>query len=333
MCPLQLNWYKSIIEKDYANLEMLSGSQLSHLISQLWKVVNHPKQIYNRLAGERTQWDKRLNSAYFQGCEFAKFTNQFAEPAVGTLAWKRENELKTLSGEALVQASGKLAMLDRLLLRLKSRGSLVLLFTQYTETLDLLEEYCKFRFGTVDEVYTCLDGYSSSSPPPSASYFLLLHVPFVHSNFLFRQTNRILREINMRSFNAPDSKLFIFLISTKAGGVGLNLATADSVILYDSCWNPQVDLQAQDRAHRIGQKKQVTVYRLVTKDTFEERVLQMAERKMVLDQAVIAKGIPVQDVEDEELSVVAMSSLVGFGAAKIMNCSSTEGGTGTTTLY
>jgi len=113
-------------------MQILKCCQQANLISQLWKVVNHPKKIYNRLAGERTQWDKRLKSAYFQGCEFAKFTNQFAEPAVGTLAWKRENELKTLSGEALVQASGKLAMLDRLLLRLKSRGSLVLLFTQYT---------------------------------------------------------------------------------------------------------------------------------------------------------------------------------------------------------
>lgn len=182
-------------------------------------------------------------------------------------------------------------MLDRLLIRLKRQGSRVLLFSQFTETMDVLEEYITLRFGPAEKAYLRLDG----------------------------QTNRIIRELNTRSFNAPNSSIFIYLISTKAGGVGLNLATADSVVLYDSCWNPQADLQAQDRAHRIGQTKQVTVYRLITKDSVEERIDQMSERKMILDQAIIAKGKELSHIGDEELNEVALSSMIGFGAAKIMN--------------
>eukprot|EP00854_Cymbomonas_tetramitiformis_P031070 gene31070-38972_t len=139
-----------------------------------------------------------------------------------------EKELRSLSGEGLMSGSGKLALLDRLLLRLRAAGSRVLLFSQWTQTLDVLEEYCNFRFGRKNEVYLRLDG----------------------------QTNRIARELDVRTFNAPGSTVFLYLVSTKAGGQGINLATADTVVLYDSCWNPQVDLQAQDRAHRIGQTKQ-----------------------------------------------------------------------------
>ena len=124
----------------------------------------------------------------------------------------------------MIRHAGKLQLLDRLLLKLKHAGSRVLLFSQWTETLDVLEEYCTYRFGRLGQAFLRLDG----------------------------QTNRILREIDVRKFNAPGSEVFIYLISTKAGGVGINLATADSVVLYDSCFNPQVDLQAQDRAHRIG---------------------------------------------------------------------------------
>ena len=81
------------------------------------------------------------------------------------------------------------------------------------------------------------------------------------------------REDAIDSYNAPGSSKFVFLLSTRAGGLGINLATADVVILYDSDWNPQVDLQAQDRAHRIGQTKPVKVYRLVTSGSVEEKII------------------------------------------------------------
>ena len=94
----------------------------------------------------------------------------------------------------------------------------------------------------------------------------------------------------MDEFNAPNSPKFAFLLSTRAGGLGINLATADIVILYDSDWNPQVDLQAMDRAHRIGQTKPVSVFRFVTEGTVEEKIVERADRKLFLDAAVIQQG-------------------------------------------
>ncbi len=97
------------------------------------------------------------------------------------------------------------------------------------------------------------------------------------------------RKQAMDHFNAEGSTDFCFLLSTRAGGLGLNLATADTVIIFDSDWNPQNDLQAQARAHRIGQKKQVSVYRLVTKQSVEEDIVERAKQKMVLDHLVIQR--------------------------------------------
>ena len=108
----------------------------------------------------------------------------------------------------------------------------MLLFSQYTETLDVLEEYVAFRFGPKNQKYLRLDG----------------------------STNRVHRELDIRSFNHPDSKLFVYLISTKAGGQGINLATADSVVLYDTCWNPQV---SQAVSHSVStQAVNLSVYHL-----------------------------------------------------------------------
>ena len=112
----------------------------------------------------------------------------------------------------------------------------MLIFSQMTRVLDILEDYMEFR----NYQYCRIDGQTAGEDRDSA----------------------------IESFNAPDSPIFAFLLSTRAGGLGINLATADTVILYDSDWNPQVDLQAQDRAHRIGQKKQVHVYRLVVEVFF-----------------------------------------------------------------
>ena len=91
------------------------------------------------------------------------------------------------------------------------------------------------------------------------------------------------RRQRIEHFNAPDSPDFCFLLSTRAGGLGINLMTADTCIIFDSDWNPQADLQAMARAHRIGQKSHVMVYRLVSKDTIEEDVLERARRKMILE--------------------------------------------------
>lgn len=94
----------------------------------------------------------------------------------------------------------------------------------------------------------------------------------------------------LKQFNAPDSPYFIFLLSTRAGGLGLNLQSADTVIIYDSDWNPHQDLQAQDRAHRIGQKNEVRILRLITSNSVEERILERAQFKLDIDGKVIQAG-------------------------------------------
>ena len=101
----------------------------------------------------------------------------------------------------------------------------------------------------------------------------------------------------MDEFNAPDSPKFCFILSTRAGGLGINLATADVVILYDSDWNPQADLQAEDRAHRIGQKKTVRVFRLITENTVDEKIMERAERKLLLDAIVIQQVIAGTEIK------------------------------------
>ncbi|XP_042376990.1 ISWI chromatin-remodeling complex ATPase CHR11-like isoform X1 [Zingiber officinale] len=98
------------------------------------------------------------------------------------------------------------------------------------------------------------------------------------------------RDASIETFNQPGSQKFIFLLSTRAGGLGINLAIADVVILYDSDWNPQVDLQAQDRAHRIGQKREVQVFHFCTEFAIEEKVIERAYKKLALDALVIQQG-------------------------------------------
>merc|ERR1719215_2310793 len=126
----------------------------------------------------------------------------------------------------------------------------------------------------------------------------------------------------MDEFNAPGSEKFCFLLSTRAGGLGINLATADIVVLYDSDWNPQVDLQAMDRAHRIGQKKPVQVFRFTTEGTVEEKIIERADRKLFLDAAVIQQGRLAEQMGKTDKS--DLMHMVRFGADQILN---SKGGT------
>uniref|UniRef100_A0A8C7MPC3 SNF2 related chromatin remodeling ATPase 5 n=1 Tax=Oncorhynchus kisutch TaxID=8019 RepID=A0A8C7MPC3_ONCKI len=180
--------------------------------------------------------------------------------------------------------SGKMAVLDKLLPKMKAQGSRVLIFSQMTRMLDILEDYCMWRnFG-----YCRLDG----------------------------QTPHEERQISINAYNEEDSPKFIFMLSTRAGGLGINLATADVVILYDSDWNPQVDLQAMDRAHRIGQKKQVRVFRFITENTVEERIVERAEMKLQLDSIVIQQGRLV-DPNANKLGKDEMLSIIRHGATHV----------------
>ncbi|KAM0930186.1 hypothetical protein ACQ4PT_000972 [Festuca glaucescens] len=152
---------------------------------------------------------------------------------------------------------GKLQELAVLLRRLKSEGHRALIFTQMTKMLDTLEEFINLYGYT----YLRLDG---STQPEE-------------------------RQTLMQRFNT-NPKFFLFILSTRSGGVGVNLVGADTVIFYDSDWNPAMDQQAQDRCHRIGQTREVNIYRLISESTIEENILKKANQKRALDDLVIQRG-------------------------------------------
>ncbi|KAL6193808.1 hypothetical protein ACLB2K_034892 [Fragaria x ananassa] len=188
------------------------------------------------------------------------------------------------TGDHLITNAGKMVLLDKLLPKLKERDSRVLIFSQMTRLLDILEDYLMFK----GYLYCRIDGNTGGED----------------------------RDSSIDAFNKPGSEKFVFLLSTRAGGLGINLATADVVILYDSDWNPQVDLQAQDRAHRIGQKKEVQVFRFCTEYTIEEKVIERAYKKLALDALVIQQG---RLAEQKTVNKDELLQMVRFGAEMVFS--------------
>ncbi|GMM37369.1 DNA translocase [Saccharomycopsis crataegensis] len=222
MSEMQVKWYKRLLEKDIDAVNGAVGK----------------REGKTRLLNIVMQLRKCCNHPYlFEG----------AEPGP-----------PYTTDEHLVYNSGKLQILDKLLKKFKAEGSRVLIFSQMSRLLDILEDYCYFR----GYEYCRIDGSTAHEDRIDA----------------------------IDEYNKPDSSKFVFLLTTRAGGLGINLTTANIVVLFDSDWNPQADLQAMDRAHRIGQKKQVEVYRFVTENAIEEKVLERATQKLRLDQLVIQQG-------------------------------------------
>lgn len=237
---LQKQYYRAIYEK---NTDFLSrGSKkgdtpsLMNVLMELRKCCNHPFLVQ----GVEEREVKRL----------AKQTDVPKE------------EIQRQIRESLVDTSGKLVLLDKLLPRLQDTGHRVLIFSQFKIMLDILQDYLALRRYNFERI----DGNITGNERQSA-------------------IDRFCRE---------GSNSFIMLLSTRAGGVGINLTAADTVIIYDSDWNPQNDLQAQARCHRIGQKKSVKIYRLLTAKTYELHMFHKASLKLGLDQAVLG-GIKNDD--------------------------------------
>ncbi|KAF8740791.1 hypothetical protein AX14_007167 [Amanita brunnescens Koide BX004] len=214
---------------------------------------------------------------------------------------RTDNSEETLKG--LVMNSGKMVLLDKLLARLRQDGHRVLIFSQMVRMLDILSDYMSFR----NYQHQRLDGMVSAEA----------------------------RKKSIAHFNAPGSPDFAFLLSTRAGGLGINLETADTVIIFDSDWNPQNDLQAMARAHRIGQKSHVNVYRFVSKDTMEEDVLERAKKKMVLEYAIInqmdtsqahlgSKAPPKDTHKPDNLSKDELHAVLKYGAQKMFDKDDTQ---------
>ncbi|KAL3843998.1 hypothetical protein ACJIZ3_001401 [Penstemon smallii] len=179
----------------------------------------------------------------------------------------------------LLESSGKLHLLDKMMVKLKEQGHRVLIYSQFQHMLDLLEDYCNYR----NWHYERIDGKVGGAE----------------------------RQIRIDRFNAKNSSRFCFLLSTRAGGLGINLATADTVIIYDSDWNPHADLQAMARAHRLGQTNKVMIYRLITRGTIEERMMEMTKKKMVLEHLVVGK-LKTQNINQEELD-----DIIRYGAKEL----------------
>ncbi|XP_023020569.2 chromodomain-helicase-DNA-binding protein Mi-2 homolog [Leptinotarsa decemlineata] len=226
LSPMQKKYYKYILTRNFEALNPKGGGQqvsLLNIMMDLKKCCNHP-YLFPAAAeeaplGPHGNWD------------------------VGQLT----------------KAAGKLVLLSKMLRILKEQGHRVLIFSQMTKMLDILEDFLEGE----GYKYERIDGAITGSQ----------------------------RQEAIDRFNAPGAPQFVFLLSTRAGGLGINLATADTVIIYDSDWNPHNDIQAFSRAHRIGQANKVMIYRFVTRNSVEERVTQVAKRKMMLTHLVVRPGM------------------------------------------
>merc|ERR1719410_2484955 len=173
--------------------------------------------------------------------------------------------------------------MTKMLKKLKEQGHRVLIFSQMTKMLDLLEDYLE----GLQYKYERIDGGITGT----------------------------LRQEAIDRFNDKTADQFVFLLSTRAGGLGINLATADTVIIYDSDWNPHNDIQAFSRAHRIGQQNKVMIYRFVTRNTVEERVTQVAKKKMMLTHLVVQPGMA--GGSKNNLSKKEIDDILKFGTEEL----------------
>uniref|UniRef100_A0A672HF85 Uncharacterized protein n=1 Tax=Salarias fasciatus TaxID=181472 RepID=A0A672HF85_SALFA len=214
LSPMQKKYYKFILTRNFEALNTRGGGNqvsLLNVVMDLKKCCNHP----------------------------------YLFPAAATEAPKLPNGM--YEGNSLTKASGKLMLLQKMMRKLKEGGHRVLVFSQMTKMLDLLEDFLENE----GYKYERIDGGVTGN----------------------------MRQEAIDRFNAPGAQQFAFLLSTRAGGLGINLASADTVIIYDSDWNPHNDIQAFSRAHRIGQNRKVMIYRFVTKASVEERITQVRQKE------------------------------------------------------
>ncbi|XP_075868349.1 chromodomain-helicase-DNA-binding protein 4-like isoform X3 [Nelusetta ayraudi] len=256
LSPMQKKYYKFILTKNFEALNTKGGGNqvsLLNVVMDLKKCCNHP----------------------------------YLFPAAAIEAPKMPNGM--YDGSALTKASGKLTLLQKMMRKLKEGGHRVLVFSQMTKMLDLLEDFLENE----GYKYERIDGGITGG----------------------------MRQEAIDRFNAPGAQQFAFLLSTRAGGLGINLATADTVVIYDSDWNPHNDIQAFSRAHRIGQNKKVMIYRFVTKASVEERITQVAKKKMMLTHLVVRPGL---GSKTGSMSKQELDDILKFGTEQLFK-DETEG--------
>lgn len=250
--PFLLRRLKKDVEKDLPDkTEKVIKCKFSALQARLYKqMFLHNKFAVSDGKGGKTT-AKGLSNMMMQLRKLCNHPFVFDEV---------ENQMNpaSVSNDLLWRTCGKFELLDRVLPKYRETGHRVLMFFQMTAIMDIMEDFLRMRGIT----FLRLDGTTKSDERSELLY----------------------------EFNRPDSPYFMFLLSTRAGGLGLNLQTADTVIIYDSDWNPHQDLQAQDRAHRIGQKNEVRILRLISSNSVEEKILERARYKLDMDGKVIQAG-------------------------------------------
>ncbi|KAK8791931.1 hypothetical protein WA158_005308 [Blastocystis sp. Blastoise] len=305
LSPLQQEFYKAVLLHNYSYLSSTDRkAPLLNVLMQLRKVCNHPllipagQELFDRLLEENlndAKDKKKLENAERKS-ELSKKTEEKKKEILNNNNNKAENNTDTpvsnrddaasvtveedietkLYNEhrlkLLVNMSGKIHMLDLLLKSLIPAGHKVIIFSQFTTVLDILENYIQLSSYS----YCRLDGSTSHS----------------------------LRKLLIDKYQT--GTIDIFLISTKAGGLGVNLTKADSVILFDSDFNPYNDLQAMSRAHRIGQKKTVIIYRLYIKDSVEEKLIFIAQSKLSLEKAIVGDEDTENDLSRDMVQHISL---------------------------
>lgn len=250
--PFLLRRLKKDVEKDLPDKqERVIKCNFSALQAKLYKqLVNHNRLMVSDGKGGKTGM-RGLSNMLMQLRKLCNHPFVFEDVEDQMNPGRGTNDL-------LWRVAGKFELLDRVLPKFQATGHRVLMFFQMTQIMNIMEDFLRLRGVT----YLRLDGSTKADD----------------------------RSELLKLFNAPESPYFCFLLSTRAGGLGLNLQTADTVIIYDSDWNPHQDLQAQDRAHRIGQKNEVRILRLITSNSVEEKILERANFKLDMDGKVIQAG-------------------------------------------
>lgn len=211
-----------------------------------------------------------------------------------------------VTGEHLIENSMKMKVLDNLVNKIKlEKGSKVLIFSQMVTVINILDDYCRYR----GYKFCRIDG-STSRESRDYQINLFQQSTIKHNKKISTDSN-----FNCNKFNEDSDDYFIFLLSTRSGGLGINLFAANYVVLYDSDWNPQVDLQAIDRAHRIGQTKELTIYRFVCEGTVEEKIVERAAKKLKIDHLIIQKGKIIQN----KPSAIELNTMINHGVLDIFN--------------
>lgn len=267
---------------------VLPQRQISNYFVQFRKIANHPllvRRIYSD--DDVVRFAKKLHpmGAFGFECTLERVIEElknYSDFSIHQLLRSYGGaDTRGILSEEHVMLSAKCRVLSKLLPSLKKGGHRVLIFSQWTSMLDILE----WTLDVIGVTYRRLDGSTQVTE----------------------------RQAIVDAFN-NDTSIFACLLSTRAGGQGLNLTGADTVVIHDMDFNPQIDRQAEDRCHRIGQTRPVTIYRLVTKGTVDENVYEIAKRKLILDAAVLESGVEVDnegDTSDMTMGEILSSILMG----------------------